>query len=534
MAKHVAVLMAAGRPSARSALNTGRACCTGAGGAGLPGHADRRRAGHRPRPAGDPARRRLQRAARAVRRGRHHPGPARAPAHPLHAFGRARLGARHAQGPGEDRHGAAGRSGAARDRRQPARGRAASTSCRRPTWSSRSSEGSSVGVIIVREDRSHPPQELRRDDWAFGEEVLVETYVAGRELTCAVMGDRALGVIDIRPATGVFYDYDAKYAKGGSIHVLPAEIKPNIYQQVQELALTAHQALGCRGVSRADLQIRRYARWNGRARCPGGQHATRHDRATSWCPKWRPMRAIRSASLCNGWWRTRPEPLTAYQAGFVGRAVHRRKRSIPPARLAVRFFASLDPRPATHSVAVPLARRMPRFRGTGLTLGFFGVVTLRAALGRAAISTTSSSSTASRIDALARLAGLGLEKVTISGIGAAARERGAAAPPGSTASCRCRSSTWRHARSASRTCRSSGARRCASSIPNELAITLVEREPYRALAARTANCSSSRPTAPSSTSCRTQRFVGLPLSWASRRNTRTKRLPRDSSMRRAL
>ena len=116
------------------------------------------------------------------------------------------------------------------------------------------SEGSSVGVIIVREDRTHPPQELLREDWAFGDQVLVEKYIPGRELTCAVMGDRALGVIDIRPATGVFYDYDAKYAKGGSIHVLPAEIKPNIYQRVQELALTAHQALGCRGVSRADLR----------------------------------------------------------------------------------------------------------------------------------------------------------------------------------------------------------------------------------------------------------------------------------------
>ncbi len=116
------------------------------------------------------------------------------------------------------------------------------------------SEGSSVGVIIVREDRTHPPQELLREDWAFGDQVLVEKYIPGRELTCAVMGDKALGVIDIRPATGVFYDYDAKYAQGGSIHVLPAEIKPNIYQLVQELALTAHQALGCRGVSRADMR----------------------------------------------------------------------------------------------------------------------------------------------------------------------------------------------------------------------------------------------------------------------------------------
>ena len=115
-------------------------------------------------------------------------------------------------------------------------------------------EGSSVGVIIVREDRTHAPQELLRDDWPYCDQVLVEKFIPGRELTCAIMGDKALGVIDIRPATGMFYDYDAKYVKGGSIHVLPAEIKPNIYQQVQELALTAHQALGCRGISRADLR----------------------------------------------------------------------------------------------------------------------------------------------------------------------------------------------------------------------------------------------------------------------------------------
>ena len=115
-------------------------------------------------------------------------------------------------------------------------------------------EGSSMGVIIVRDWRSHPPQELGRPNWTYGEEVLVETYIPGRELTCAVMGDRALGVIEIKPATGEWYDFDAKYADGGSIHVLPAEIKPNVYQRVQELSLTAHQALGCRGVSRADLR----------------------------------------------------------------------------------------------------------------------------------------------------------------------------------------------------------------------------------------------------------------------------------------
>lgn len=116
------------------------------------------------------------------------------------------------------------------------------------------SEGSSVGVIIVRDGRSHPPQILASDAWTYGEEVLAETYIAGRELTCAVMGDRALGVIEIKPASGEWYDFAAKYAEGGSIHVLPAELKPNVYQRVQELALTAHQALGCRGVSRADLR----------------------------------------------------------------------------------------------------------------------------------------------------------------------------------------------------------------------------------------------------------------------------------------
>jgi D-alanine-D-alanine ligase len=115
-------------------------------------------------------------------------------------------------------------------------------------------EGSSVGVIIVREDRSHPPQEIGRPDWAFGESLLAETFIAGRELTCAVMGDRPLDVIDILSNVGDFYDYDAKYAKGGSTHVLPANLKQNIYQKVQELALRAHRSLGCRGVSRTDFR----------------------------------------------------------------------------------------------------------------------------------------------------------------------------------------------------------------------------------------------------------------------------------------
>lgn len=117
-------------------------------------------------------------------------------------------------------------------------------------------EGSSVGVYIVREDQAHPPQELNSADWALGEELMVERYIHGRELTCAVMGEEALGVIEIQPAGGLtFYDYESKYAPGGSIHVLPAALKPNVYQLVQKLSLAAHRALGCRGVSRTDFRL---------------------------------------------------------------------------------------------------------------------------------------------------------------------------------------------------------------------------------------------------------------------------------------
>jgi D-alanine-D-alanine ligase len=114
-------------------------------------------------------------------------------------------------------------------------------------------EGSSVGVFIVTEQHKNPPQELFRDDWAFGEMVMVERYIPGKELTCAVLGDRALDVIEIVPAAR-FYDYEAKYAAGGSKHLLPAPVLPNVYQEARRLSLAAHSALGCRGVSRADFR----------------------------------------------------------------------------------------------------------------------------------------------------------------------------------------------------------------------------------------------------------------------------------------
>ena len=76
-------------------------------------------------------------------------------------------------------------------------------------------EGSSFGVLIVKEDQPHPPQELTWEDWPYGEEVLVERYVAGRELTCAVIGGKAYDVIEIKASDGGWYDYNAKYAAGG-------------------------------------------------------------------------------------------------------------------------------------------------------------------------------------------------------------------------------------------------------------------------------------------------------------------------------
>jgi D-alanine-D-alanine ligase len=114
-------------------------------------------------------------------------------------------------------------------------------------------EGSSVGVHIVDHTRNGPASAILDERDIFGDQVMVERFIPGRELTCAVMGDVALGVIDIVPNIG-FYDYEAKYAPGGSRHILPAEVPRDIYRQVQQMAIKAHLALGCRGISRADFR----------------------------------------------------------------------------------------------------------------------------------------------------------------------------------------------------------------------------------------------------------------------------------------
>ncbi len=109
-------------------------------------------------------------------------------------------------------------------------------------------EGSSVGIHIVRE-AADPPPALAEDA---PEALLVEAFVPGRELTTTVIGERALGVTDI--LTEGWYDYDAKYSEGGSVHVFPADIPAEIEIHCLDYALRAHEALGCRGVSRTDFR----------------------------------------------------------------------------------------------------------------------------------------------------------------------------------------------------------------------------------------------------------------------------------------
>ena len=114
-------------------------------------------------------------------------------------------------------------------------------------------EGSSVGVFLVFEGANGPPQQVVAPDWTFGEEVMVEPYIAGQELAVAVMGHQALTVTDIVSRTG-FYDYDAKYGEGGSTHIMPADMPKPAFERALRMAEAAHSALGCQGVTRSDFR----------------------------------------------------------------------------------------------------------------------------------------------------------------------------------------------------------------------------------------------------------------------------------------
>jgi D-alanine-D-alanine ligase len=108
-------------------------------------------------------------------------------------------------------------------------------------------------VFLVFDGANSPPQEVIAPSWTFGEEVMVEPYIAGMELAVAVMDGKAQTVTEIVPRTG-FYDYDAKYAEGGSEHVVPARMPPEDFDRALRLSELAHAALGCRGVTRSDLR----------------------------------------------------------------------------------------------------------------------------------------------------------------------------------------------------------------------------------------------------------------------------------------
>ncbi len=114
-------------------------------------------------------------------------------------------------------------------------------------------EGSSVGVHIVDHTSNGPASIVLKEREIFGTHAMVERFIPGRELTCAVMGDVALGVIDIVPEMA-FYDYKSKYEEGGSRHIYPADIPNDIFRKCQQISLAAHAALGCKGVSRSDFR----------------------------------------------------------------------------------------------------------------------------------------------------------------------------------------------------------------------------------------------------------------------------------------
>ncbi|MGA0546160.1 D-alanine--D-alanine ligase [Brevundimonas sp. VNH65] len=118
-------------------------------------------------------------------------------------------------------------------------------------------EGSSVGVYLVREGSNDFATEVGADGWTYGDLVMVEPFIPGKELAVTVLGEasgpRALTVTDITPVKG-FYDYEAKYAPGGSVHVLPAVLPPEVFEAALRQAEAAHVAMGCRGVSRTDFR----------------------------------------------------------------------------------------------------------------------------------------------------------------------------------------------------------------------------------------------------------------------------------------
>jgi len=157
-------------------------------------------------------------------------------------------------------------------------------------------EGSSIGVHIVLEGDDEP---LFGDTgWPYGDRVMVEKFIPGRELTVSVMGDKALAVTEIITARE-FYDYDAKYAPAGSRHVIPADIETEVSEEVMRLAVLAHQTLGCRGVSRCCRGVLPSS-WTSR---------TTRTRRQRWVRTWRTWASPATPTGCSARCRTRTSPV---------------------------------------------------------------------------------------------------------------------------------------------------------------------------------------------------------------------------------
>ena len=156
-------------------------------------------------------------------------------------------------------------------------------------------EGSSVGVFIIRKGDNRPPAELGSETWTLSDAMMIEEFVPGRELTVAVMGGKALAVTEIVAKTA-FYDYEAKYAAGGSMHEIPAKVPAAVEAEAMRLAECAHAALGCRGVTRTDF---RYDDTDGKQRLIALEINTQPGMTpTSLVPEQAAFRGISYGALC--------------------------------------------------------------------------------------------------------------------------------------------------------------------------------------------------------------------------------------------
>lgn len=115
-----------------------------------------------------------------------------------------------------------------------------------------SEEGSTIGITLVR--GSSALEDACVKAFEYGKEILIEQFIEGREITVGILGDEALPVIEVVPVSG-FYDYESKYTKGKTEYIVPAKLEKRLWLKVQSLALKAHKALGCRGVSRVDFRV---------------------------------------------------------------------------------------------------------------------------------------------------------------------------------------------------------------------------------------------------------------------------------------